>query len=121
MSSITDRPKRRIPASFEGYLRTVGVKELDEAQQCTGCWRDGGRWRDKTNVYCEPCMRYQFGYDQAEESVARRLIAAVVAGALDADTPVDVEIVRDAINDAIDEHIAVVAANDARIERRLAR
>jgi hypothetical protein len=77
------RDRRRVPLRFEDYLAACGAQEV-EPQECTGCFREGGRWRVDPNVYCEPCLRYQHGYDLGEEKVTLAILGGAVMAALDA-------------------------------------
>lgn len=84
--------------TFEEYV----AKENDEADEdksgratCEQCDRkppkgspplENGARLTRTG-YCECCMRYCYGYDQAEELVTTALIGGVVKAALEQEIP----------------------------------
>jgi hypothetical protein len=49
------------------------------------------------------CLRYSYGYDTAEELAARAALGGAVTALLDAD--VDVDLIRAAVNSAIDKYL----------------
>lgn len=53
--------------------------------------------------YCDTCLRYSWGYDQAEEKVAVAMITAAVRGARDAD--VDPAMIVTAVQEALEEQL----------------
>jgi hypothetical protein len=84
------RDRRRVPLDFDEYLAKVGVQEV-EPQECTSCFREGGRWQfgPSSGAYCEPCLRYQHGYDQGEEKATLAILGGAVMAALDANLPAE--------------------------------
>lgn len=97
-------PRKHVPTCFEDYLRQKRAVKIDAAT-CTCCLKEDQCWRlgDDEGPYCPRCMGYQFGYDQAEESVLRFVFAGIIAGALSAAAPI--EDVASALRDALDEQM----------------
>ncbi len=89
-----------IPVRFEDYLAMRGLLPADpDLERCSGCIDGTPVITNDGN--CETCMRYQFGYDQAEAAVARAMLGGAVTAALEAGVPS--EIIRAAVNDALDD------------------
>lgn len=93
-----------VPTKFEHYLAqweaeiTPDRREPDR-ERCTGCLEGAPITSDG---YCAECMRYRFGYDQAEEKVALAMLGGAVTAALDA--YVESEVIVRAVHRAIEGH-----------------
>lgn len=71
---------RVVPASFEDYV-DANYLLLVHPRGCTGCHSGPAIARDAVNSYCEPCIRYSWGYDQAEEKLIRMMIGGALRSA----------------------------------------
>jgi hypothetical protein len=90
---------RLVPSRFEEYVDRF-FEPLPKSSRCTGCFVGPAIARDTANSYCEPCLRYGWGFDQAEEKMVRALLGAAVAAALECGA--SKELVRRAVNAAVD-------------------
>ena len=92
-----------VPTLFEDYWtewdRTAQPQSSDR-DTCTSCLR---KVKPLTrDGYCRECVRYDHGYDQAEEIVTTVLIGGAVKAALEAG--VSSELVTLAVHRAVEEH-----------------
>ena len=69
-----------IPTLFEEYLAKREPGRPRDDGKCTGCLE-----REPVTVdgYCRECIRYQHGYDQAEEKVLEATVGGAVTSALE--------------------------------------
>lgn len=90
---------RRFP-TFERWLeiREPGSPE-ERRDRCMGCLRPGEPI--SSDGYCEACLRYHFGGDEAEVGVVRALLGGAVKSALAGGIGAD--LVRRVVDAAIDE------------------
>jgi hypothetical protein len=79
---------------WEDYLIAEHAEPVEgDNVRCDGCFRtDLKCWRrsvPRTNpdVSCEACLRYRFGYDQAQGSTIRCMVAAAVSSLIDEGDP----------------------------------
>jgi hypothetical protein len=63
-----------------------------------GCLRPGKPIT--SDGYCEPCVRYMYGYDQAEEKAVQTLIGGAVRAALAMEIPAELIVL--AVHEAIE-------------------
>ncbi len=70
-----------IPIRFEDFLaqREPGYPRLRDDGKCTGCLE---REPVTSDGYCRECLRYDHGYDQAEEKVLQATVVVAVAAGL---------------------------------------
>lgn len=90
---------RRFP-TFERWLeiREPGPRE-ERRDRCFGCLRPGEPM--SSDGYCEACLRYHFGGDEAELNAVRALLGGAVKSTLAAG--VSIKLVRRVVDAAIDE------------------
>jgi hypothetical protein len=92
-----------VPNTFEGY-RALRDAELhpdlydEDREDCTDCRKPAERLT--LDGYCDPCLQYQWGYDQAQETTAVSLLGGAIMAALEADIPR--ELIRKTIDDAFE-------------------
>jgi hypothetical protein len=92
----------RVPRDFEDW-RDREHHKTSPPRTCDQCGAPDARWEhDGGTVYCKPCLRYQYGYDQAEEHAARALLGGAVKTALG--ECVSPALIRDVVEQAIDEY-----------------
>lgn len=77
---------------------------------CTGCLKKAKLSR---HGYCRECLRYSFGYDEAERAMLDALVGGAVRGALAA--YVSPELIQEAVTAAIREDYE--ERDDALLER----
>jgi hypothetical protein len=106
---MSARDRRPVPLDFEDYLAKCGAQEV-EPETCTFCFREGGRWKigDRGNLLCEPCLRYQYGYEEGQERATLAILGGAVMAALDANVPAELL-----------ERAVAVAAAQAKLEDEL--
>lgn len=63
---------------------------------------------------CEACVRYKWGYDQAEHAATFAMLGGAVKGALDA--TISPALIRAAVDHALDRHLEDDARNYGRME-----
>lgn len=90
-----------IPTLFEEYLakREPGRPHLHDDGKCTGCLE---REPVTSDGYCRECIRYQHGYDQAEEKVLGATVGGAVTSALE--LGVSSEAILLAVHRAVERH-----------------
>lgn len=77
-------------SSFEAYIDTF-FQPTEGGTTCTGCLRgEAIAYDGVANRYCEPCLRYSYGYDQAEEKMIRSMVSAAISAARDSGAPLNV-------------------------------
>lgn len=104
-----------IPTCFEDYLAVRGLLPADpKCQRCSGCCREGLPIVTSDGM-CESCMRYQHGYDQAEEIVAAAILKAAVTAALEAMVPPATA--RTAVDEAFADYTYEQGRQEGRHER----
>ena len=88
-----------IPILFEEYLARREPGRPRDDGKCTGCLE-----REPVTVdgYCRECIRYQHGYDQAEEKVLEATVGGAVTAALE--LGVSSEAITLAVHRAIERH-----------------
>jgi hypothetical protein len=98
---------RSVPDSFAEFS-AARVTRLTDAELlasgpygCRGCGTHAavGYLDASRELLCEGCLRYQLGYEQAEERNVRLILTSAVAGALAAGAPEDM--IRVAFEDAL--------------------
>ena len=82
----------------EQWRRVHG--DRDPAKGCTGCARKVALVA--SGAYCEACVRYSYGYDQAEATTAGALLGGAVKAALSAS--VSPKLIRRVVDEAIDTY-----------------
>ncbi len=89
-----------VPIRFERFLawREPGPGRPG-IERCDCC---GEREATSPDGRCRECLRYEHGYDQAQEQVAKSILAGAVNAALDAE--VGEEMIRAAVDEAIAAH-----------------
>jgi len=101
------RSYRLVPDSFAEFS-LMRVRRLTDAELlasgpygCKGCGQHGGfGYLDaRGELLCEGCLRYQLGYEQAEENNVRLIVGSAVAAALAAGA--SEQLVRVAVDDAL--------------------
>ena len=93
---------RKVPLTFHEFVeRRVEKVSADDRQSCDTCAEHlGFGYLDgEPNPSCLACIRYHFGYEQAEEALVRSIIGGAVAAALATNVPE--ELVRLAFEDAL--------------------
>lgn len=87
--------------TFERYLdiRDPGPPPDRTPDRCTGCLRPGTPM--STDGYCETCLRYQFGYDEAQFGAVKALLGGAVKAAFHAG--IDPDLIRRVVDTTIDE------------------
>lgn len=80
--------------SFDDYLVAEHARPVEgDDVRCDGCFRTDLRcWRraepgTNESVECEACLRYRFGYDQAQARTIRLMVAAAVSSVMDEGDP----------------------------------
>src|SRR3954452_16582611 len=107
------RQNRVVPDSFEEFsarrVRRVTERELllTGPYGCRGCGEHAafGYLDASGELLCEACLRYQLGYEQAEEKTVRLIVGSAVAAAFAAG--VSEKIVRLAVEDAFSDAVRV--------------
>ena len=98
---------RLVPDSFAEFSLTR-VRRLTDPELlasgsygCEGCGEHGafGYLTTTGELLCEGCLRYQLGYEQAEENNVRLIVGSAVAAALAAGA--SEQLVRVAVDDAL--------------------
>jgi hypothetical protein len=106
--------------TFEQYLEANQYERIKGKHvRCSGCHRtDLKCWAGGTAnraVACEACLRYMWGYDQAQAATVRIMVGAAVAG-LDGlgDHELNDAAVAEGLHDARTERIVVVEGDRTR-------
>lgn len=94
--------------SFEAYVEAECGGWTDGGK-CGGCMREAPRLTAGKVSHgiglrdgdCENCLRYQYGYDQAEWGVIRTMLGGAVRAAIRAE--VAPSLIREAVDSAIDD------------------
>jgi len=92
---------RVVPMMFEDYVAKFFQPLSAPGETCSGCLEHPAIAKDTGNRYCEVCLRYSHGYDQAEEKLVRSLVQGAIAAALDAGA--SGELVRRAVLAAVEQ------------------
>src|SRR3954452_4168379 len=109
------RQHRVVPDSFTEFYASR-VRRLTDGETlatgpygCRGCGEHAafGYLDAGGEMLCEGCLRYQLGYEQAEEKNIRLIIGSAVAAALAAGAPE--ELVHLAVDDALREAVRINA------------
>ena len=81
--SASDRQERMVPISFEHYLdQREPVRDRWDHDYCDSCGAKGEFL--SSDGYCRACLKYHFGYDQAQEKMVTAMIGGAVKAALEA-------------------------------------
>lgn len=97
---------RKVPIRFEDYLRRENAEPFADGSTCPGCREYPTAYKvygPNDTFACVPCLRHFHGDDIAEERMVHALLGGAVRAALEANA--DVELIRAAVNDAIDESV----------------
>ena len=97
---MTTIPFEQYVAEWEEKARRRGDTKAAKEARCTSCMRK----RSKLTVdgYCHECLRYSWGYDNAEETLVEALLGGAVTAALG--NSVSPVVIRQAVDDAIDTY-----------------
>jgi hypothetical protein len=100
------------PNTFEAWLAREHGPAEPTLGKCQCCGADDERL---IADYCNACLHYQYGYDQAQAGVLRAVVYGAVRGALDDDIPWP--LIRDAVDQAHTDYLDANAESAFRIGR----
>ena len=103
--------------SFEVYL-AANYGTWTDGGKCSACLQDAPRLTTGVHGvcedYCEACVRYAWGYDQAEHHIVNGALGGAVKSLLEQE--VDPGIIRTAVDAAIDNYRESEARSFGRME-----
>lgn len=97
---MSTMPFEQYLAEWEAKAHARGDTQAARDGRCTCCMRK--RTRLTMDGYCHECVRYSWGYDDAEETMTEAMIGGAVTAALD--NMVAPELIRRVVDEAIDSH-----------------
>ncbi len=93
-------PFEQYVAEHEAKARARPGTQATNDARCTCCMRK--RSKLTLDGYCHECLRYSWGYDNAEETMVEAMIGGAVKAALANVVPA--ALIRRVVDDAIDSH-----------------